>query len=83
MHQDEQMHEQLMQAFREYFKANQQWLNKGTRRAGMDVRYWLNVIKHLCNNRRNHIMDWRKELDAEKFARRSQKAHKGHNKNTN
>lgn len=44
MHQDEELHEQLMKAFREYFKANQEWMAKGTRRAGMDTRHWLTKL---------------------------------------
>jgi hypothetical protein len=70
---DEELHDQLMDAFREYYKANQDWLNKGTRRAGIDVRNALNRIKHLTIARRKVIMDWRYELDAEKFERRRQK----------
>jgi hypothetical protein len=74
MSQDEELHTRIMQAFREYFKANQDWINKGTRRAGMDTRYWLNEIRVLCEERRKHIMDWRKDLDHDKFERkRSQK----------
>ena len=70
MKKDEELHEQIMQAFREYFKANQDWMNKNTRRAGMDTRNILNEIKHLCVERRKHIMDWRYDLDAEKFERK-------------
>jgi hypothetical protein len=61
MRKDEEMHEQLMQLFRAYFKANQDWVNKGTRRAGMDTRTILNEIKRLCVKRRKHIMDWKFE----------------------
>ena len=63
MHQDEELHEQLMKAFREYFKANQEWMAKGTRRAGMDTRHWLNEIRHICSDRRKAIMAWRYELN--------------------
>jgi hypothetical protein len=74
---DEEMHDRIMQAFREYFKANQDWMNKGTRRAGMDVRNRLNDIKHLCIERRKHVMDWRYDLDAEKFERKKNQKGKG------
>lgn len=77
MRKDEEMHEQLMQLFRAYFKANQDWVNKGTRRAGMDTRTILNEIKHLCVERRKHIMDWRYDLDAEKYEKKRNQKGKG------
>ena len=73
MHQDEELHEKLMYAFREYFKANQNWLNKGTRRAGMDVRYWLNEIRKLTIERRKVVMDWRYDLNEKTKAKKAQK----------
>jgi hypothetical protein len=36
----------------------------------MDTRTILNEIKRLCVKRRKHIMDWRYDLDAEKFERK-------------
>lgn len=77
MKKDEELHDQIMQAFREYFKANQDWMNKGTRRAGMTARARLNEIKHLCVERRKHIMDWRYDLDADKYAKKKAKNQKG------
>jgi len=72
MHQDEELHQQLMLAFREYFKANQEWMAKGTRRAGMDTREWLNVIRHLCTDRRKSIMEWRYELNEQTRLKKAQ-----------
>ena len=63
MHQDEELHDQILRAFHEYFKANQKWINKGTRRAGMDVRYWLGQIRILARERRKVIQEWRHEVD--------------------
>ncbi len=80
MKKDEEMHEQLMQLFREYFRANQDWVNKGTRRSGMTTRAILNEIKHLCVERRKHIMDWRYDLDADKYERKRLKNQKGKGK---
>ena len=77
MKKDEELHDQIMQAFREYFKANQDWMNKGTRRAGMTARARLNEIKHLCVERRKHIMDWRYDLDADKYAKKQAKYQEG------
>lgn len=73
IHRNTEAHDEIMQAFREYFKAHQDWLNKGTRRAGIDLRNALNRVKHLSIKQRKVIMDWRYELDAEKFERRRQK----------
>ena len=83
MHQDEELHEQLMNAFKEYFKANQKWLAKGTRRAGMDVRYWLNEIKHLSIARRKVVMDWRYELNEKTEAKKAQKREAGDSTDAN
>lgn len=73
MHQDEELHEKIMYAFRQYFKANQDWMNKATRRAGMDVRYWLNEIKHLSIERRKVVMEWRYDLNEKTKIKKAQK----------
>ena len=72
MYQDEELHEKLMTAFREYFKANQKWLAKGTRRAAMDTRYWLAQIRIIARERRMHIAAWRTELDKNKALKKAQ-----------
>lgn len=66
MQRDEELHAQLMDAFTKYFKANQDWINKGTRRAGMDTRYWLSEIRRIASIRRKLIQEWRHDLDAHK-----------------
>lgn len=66
MHQDEDLHDELLKAFNAYFKANQIWMKKGTRRAGMQTRHWLKEIRRICLARRKSIMDWRYAIDAEK-----------------
>jgi len=84
MHRDEELHSQLMDAFQKYFKANQDWINKGTRRAGMDTRYWLSEIRRIASIRRKVIQDWRHDLDkikAEKKKNQNQKT-TGTNNNT-
>lgn len=83
MHRDEEIHAELLKAFREYFEANQRWLNKGTRRAGMDVRHWLNVIRKLCSERRKVVMDWRYDLNEQTKAKKAQKRGDGDKTNTN
>ena len=77
-YQNEESHEQLMAAFREYFKANQDWQNKGTRRAGENMRYWLAQIRIIARQRREHVQQYRVHLDQAKLARKArQKAGDG------
>jgi hypothetical protein len=69
--QNEQSHEQLMAAFREYFKANQDWQSKGTRRAGEQMRYWLAQIRIIARDRREHVQQYRVYLDTAKRERKA------------
>lgn len=62
----EQLHDDLLRAFNEYYKANFIWLTKGTKRSGIDTRYWLAEIRRLCAERRKAIQEWR--YDCGKFA---------------
>lgn len=68
MNRADELHEKLLKAFNEYFKANLHWELKGTRRAGMDTRFWLAEIRRLCTERRKVIQEWR--YDCGKFALR-------------
>lgn len=65
-YQDEETHDALMEAFREYFKANQNWINKGTRIAGENARYWLAQIRIIARDRRDKIQRYRVHLDQTK-----------------
>ena len=60
-----------MAAFREYFKANQDWQNKGTRRAGENMRYWLAQIRIIAKERREHVQQYRVYLDQTKAEKKS------------
>ena len=71
-YQNEESHEQLMAAFRQYFKANQDWQSKGTRRAGEQMRYWLAQIRIIARERREHVQQYRMWLDQDKASRKSQ-----------
>jgi hypothetical protein len=64
--QNEESHERLMAAFREYFKENQKWQSKGTRRAGENMRYWLAQIRIIARERREHVQQYRVYLDKTK-----------------
>jgi hypothetical protein len=70
-YQNEESHEQLMAAFREYFKANQDWQHKGTRRAGEHMRYWLAQIRIIAKQRREHVQQYRVHLDQAKAQRKA------------
>ncbi len=83
MHQDEDLHDELMKAFNAYFKANQVWMKKGTRVAGMQTRYWLSEIRRICSARRKSIMQWRYDIDAEKRQRKAQNLDPKGNSNDN
>jgi len=83
-YQNEESHEQLMAAFREYFKANQDWQNKGTRIAGENMRYWLAQIRIIAKARREHVQQYRVWLDRSKLERKAnQKALGGGETDTN
>jgi hypothetical protein len=73
MHQDEELHDELLKAFRRYFEANQDWLIKGTKRSAIRLRQALSDIRTICSARRVAVRDWAvvKEAElAEKQARR-------------
>jgi len=70
-YQNEESHERLMAAFKEYFKANQDWQAKGTRIAGENMRYWLAQIRIIAKERRTHVQQYRVWLDREKRARKA------------
>jgi hypothetical protein len=78
-YQNEESHEQLMAAFREYFKANQDWQAKGTRRAGENMRYWLAQIRIIARDRRAHVQQYRVWLDRDKALRKANQKAKGTN----
>ena len=78
-YQNEESHEQLMAAFREYFKANQDWQAKGTRRAGENMLYWLAQIRIIDRDRRAHVQQYRVWLDRDKALRKANQKAKGTN----
>ena len=70
-HQDEDTHDLLMAAFREYFQANQDWINKGTRISGEKTRYWLAQIRIIARDRRDKIQRYRVHLDQSKAQKKA------------
>lgn len=64
MHQDEELHAELLQAFREYFEANQRWINEGTKVSGIRLRQKLSEIRKICSARRVAVREWGIEKEA-------------------
>lgn len=77
---NDELHSELMRAFNCYFKANQKWVTKGTRKAGMQARFWLSEIRRIAKAQRQVIMNWRYDIDAEK---KEKKAQNGSGKRSN
>lgn len=65
MYQDEELHDQLLKKFREYFEANQEWLNKGTKRSGIKLRRIMSEIRKICSERRVVVREWGEWKEAE------------------
>jgi len=77
-YQNEESHDRLMAAFKEYFKANQRWIDKGSRLSGENVRYWLAQIRIIARERRTHVQQYRVHLDQTKAQKKAnQKAGDG------
>jgi hypothetical protein len=70
-YQNEESHERLMAAFKEYFKENQKWQARGTRRAGENMRYWLAQIRIIARERREHVQQYRVYLDQTKALKKA------------
>lgn len=62
-------HDELLKAFRQYFEANQRWINDQTRVAGKEMRWWLSEIRRICTKRRAEVQEWRHEVDSAKRER--------------
>jgi hypothetical protein len=77
MHQDEELHAELLKVFREYFEENQRWLNEGTKASAIRLRQKLSEIRRICSDRRVAIREWAKikeaELRAKEDLRQAQK----------
>jgi hypothetical protein len=75
MYQDEEIHAELLKVFREYFEANQVWLNEGTKASAIRLRKKLSEIRKICSQRRVVVrewMDWKEERLEERKQRRKQ-----------
>jgi hypothetical protein len=64
-------HDELLKAFRQYFEANQRWINDQTRVAGKEMRWWLSEIRRICTKRRAEVQEWRHDVDAQKAKKKA------------
>jgi len=69
MQQDEELHEELLRAFRQYFEANQEWLAKGTLRSAIKLRHIMSDIRRLLSKRRVAVRDWMDVKEADLLER--------------
>jgi len=83
MQQDEELHAELMRAFRVYFEANQTWINKGTKRSAIRLRQALSEIRRICSERRVVVREWAVEKEAQLDARAERRAQKQGTKRSN
>ena len=58
MYQDEEIHAKLLKVFREYFEANQVWINEGTKASAIRLRKKLSEIRKICSQRRVVVREW-------------------------
>lgn len=65
MYQDEELHDELLKKFREYFEANQEWLSKGTKRSAINLRRIMSEIRKICSKRRVVVREWSEWKEAE------------------
>lgn len=73
MHQDEELHDQLLAEFRKYFAENQTWMNESTKASAIRLRHILSDIRRICSARRVVIREWMDEKEiilAEREAKR-------------
>lgn len=73
MHQDEELHAELLKAFRAYFEANQDWVNKQTARSAVRLRQRLSDIRRICSERRVVVREWGIEKEAQLAARKDRR----------
>jgi hypothetical protein len=77
MHQDEELHAELMRLLRVYFEENQQWINTATYASSIRLRHLLSDIRKVCSERRKVVRKWqiekRASLDERKVRRAAQK----------
>jgi hypothetical protein len=76
--QDEQLHAELMRAFKAYFEENQKWQGEATHASSVRLRHRLSDIRRICSARRKDIREWQVEKLAQLKERKTKRlAQKG------
>jgi len=73
VNQDEELHAELLKVFREYFEANQRWINEGTKVSAIRLRQKLSEIRTICTKRRARVRGWGIEKEAALLARKTKR----------
>ena len=73
VNQDEELHAELLKVFREYFEANQRWINDGTKVSAIRLRQKLSEIRTICTRRRAVVREWGIEKEAALLARKTKR----------
>lgn len=74
MHRDEELHAELLKKFREYFEANQTWINEGTKASAIRLRKKMSELRRICSQRRvvvRNWMDWKEQQLEERKNKRN------------
>lgn len=74
--QDEELHAELLAKFREYFEANQRWINEGTKVSAIRLRQKLSEIRKICSKRRVIVREWAVEKEAQLEERKQRRSKK-------
>ena len=69
---EEQLHQEILRAFNEYFKSNLRWKTNNSVKACVKTRVLLSEIRHLCNQRRKILNNWRHDPESSKWKVRSE-----------
>lgn len=77
MYQDEEIHAELLKVFREYFEANQVWINEGTKASAIRLRKKLSELRKICSRRRVIVREWSEWKEAQLRLRREQRNNHG------
>lgn len=69
---EEQLHQELLKAFNAYYKENMRWKTSKSVNSCVKTRVLLSQIRHLCNQRRKILNDWRHDPESNKWKLKSE-----------
>ena len=74
-YQDEELHAELLKLFRQYFEANQKWINKATKQSSIELRQILSEKRKVCIARRDIVRRWAVTKEAQLAERKIKRKH--------